>query len=317
MKIHLVTPAKKLSKNGNRTSALRWARLLREQGHKVRVDTDYNGESVDLVIALHAWRSAAAISRYRDLFPSGTLIVVLGGTDVNTFLKSDPETTLRSMHLADALVGLHDLIANELPVELRNKLTVIRQSARPLPRARKPGTRYFDVCVIGHLREEKDPFRSALAARLLPDSSRLRVIHFGKAHGPEWDRLAQTEMSQNLRYQWKGEVPASRVRAELARTRLMIISSNQEGGANVISEALVAGVPIIASDIAGNIGLLGADYPGYYPLGDEQSLAKLLHRAETDPAFIASLEKHCQGLAPVFTPEHEAATWAQVIAAIT
>lgn len=317
MKIHLVTPAKKLSKNGNRTSALRWARLLREQGHKVRVDTDYNGESVDLVIALHAWRSAAAISRYRDLFPSGTLIVVLGGTDVNTFLKSDPETTLRSMHLADALVGLHDLIANELPVELRNKLTVIRQSARPLPRARKPGTRYFDVCVIGHLREEKDPFRSALAARLLPDSSRLRVIHFGKAHSPEWDRLAQTEMSQNLRYQWKGEVPASRVRAELARTRLMIISSNQEGGANVISEALVAGVPIIASDIAGNIGLLGADYQGYYPPGDEQSLAKLLHRAETDPAFIASLEKHCQGLAQAFTPEHEAATWAQVIAAIT
>jgi hypothetical protein len=92
MKIYLVTPAKKGSKNGNRTSALRWAGFLRTQGHKVQIDTDYNGESVDLLIALHAWRSASAISRYRELYPSGPLIVALGGTDVNGFLKTDPET---------------------------------------------------------------------------------------------------------------------------------------------------------------------------------------------------------------------------------
>ena len=138
------------------------------------------------------------------------------------------------MQMADALVALHDLIAAELPVELRKKLTVIRQSARPLSRARKPGTRHFDVCVIGHLREEKDPFRSALAARLLPDSSRLRVIHLGKAHSQEWSQRAQSEMMQNPRYRWKGEVSGGRVRQELARTQLMVISSNQEGGANVV-----------------------------------------------------------------------------------
>jgi putative glycosyltransferase (TIGR04348 family) len=317
MKIHLVTPAKKRSKNGNRTSALRWARLLRGQSHKVQIDTDYNGESTDLVIALHAWRSAAAIDRYRALYPAGPLIVALGGTDVNGYLKTDPETTIRSMQTADALVCLHDLIAVELPVELRSKLTVIRQSAQPLPRARKPGTRYFDVCVIGHLREEKDPFRSALAARLLPDSSRLRVIHFGKAHSDEWARRAQAEMAQNPRYHWKGEVTGGRVRQELARTRLMIISSNQEGGANVISEALVAGVPIIASDIPGNIGLLGVDYPGYYPVGDERALATLLQRAETDAAFLANLERFFQRLAPAFTPEREAVAWAKLISALT
>jgi putative glycosyltransferase (TIGR04348 family) len=317
MKIHLVTPAKKRSRNGNRTSALRWAGILRQQGHKVRVDTDYNGESVDLVIALHAWRSAAAIARYRSLFPSGPLIVALGGTDVNGFLKTDPETTLGSMRFADALVCLHDLIAAELPVELREKLRVIRQSARPLPRARKPGSRYFDVCVIGHLREEKDPFRSALAARLLPDSSRLRVIHLGKAHSEEWSSRAREEMAQNQRYHWKGEVPGGSVRQELVRTRLMVISSIQEGGANVISEALVAGVPIIASQIAGNIGLLGADYPGYFPSGDEHALAKLLYLAETDASFLKTLENHCQRLAPAFTPEREAAAWAKVIAEIT
>jgi putative glycosyltransferase (TIGR04348 family) len=317
MNIHLVTPAKKNSKNGNRTSALRWAKLLREGGHKVRIATDYNGESTDLVIALHAWRSAAAIDRYRVRYPLGPLIVALGGTDVNTNLRTDSNTTLGSMHKADTLVCLHDLIADELPAVLRKKLHVIYQSAIPLPQARAPGSRYFDVCVIGHLRKEKDPFRSALAARLVPPTSKLRIRHFGKAHSPQWSAHAQQEMNENPRYQWLGEVPKWRVRQEFVRTRAMVISSNQEGGANVVSEALVAGVPIIASEISGNIGLLGADYPGYYPLGNEQALAQILFRIETDPKFLVTLEKHCKKLAPKFRSKFESAAWAKLVEAVT
>jgi putative glycosyltransferase (TIGR04348 family) len=316
MKIHLVTPAKKNSRNGNRTSALRWAGMLRDSGHVVHVDTDYNGEPTDLLIALHAWRSAGAIDRYRQHFPNGPLIVALGGTDVNGFLKSDPETTLRSIRAADALVCLQDLIADELPVDQRKKLHVIRQSALPLRTQRNPGSRYFNVCVIGHLREEKDPFRTALAARLVPDTSRLQVVHLGKAHDQNWAHQADQEMAENPRYRWKGEVAGWQVRRELARTQLMVISSNQEGGANVVSEAIVAGVPIIASDIAGNAGLLGANYPGYYPVGDEQALADCLHRAETNSTFLASLEKYGQRLAPLFNPVHEASAWAKLVASL-
>ena len=313
MKIHLVTPAKKNARNGNRTSAMRWAGLLRTAGHVVHIDTEYNGESTDLMIALHAWRSAGAIDRYRQRFPDGPLIVALGGTDVNGFLKSDPETTLRSIRAADALVCLHDLIADELPFDQRQKLHVIRQSARPLAGPRKPVRKHFDVCVIGHLREEKDPFRAAQASALLPETSRLRVIHLGKAHDPQWQEQAEQEMCRNPRYTWKGEVPAWRVRREFQRTHLMVISSNQEGGANVVSEAIVAGVPIIASDIPGNVGLLGADYPGYYSVGDEQALAKLLNRAETEPEWLAGLEHYCRSLEECFTPETEAAAWGVLV----
>ena len=313
MKIHLVTPAKKNSRNGNRTSALRWAGMLRRRGHKVDIDTEYHGEAIDLLITLHAWRSADSIERYRRLYPQGPLIVALGGTDVNTFLKTAPATTLNSIRTADALVCLHDLIADELPLDQRNKLQVIRQSALALPSPRKPGKRYFDICVIGHLREEKDPFRAALAARQLPVSSRLRVIHLGKAHDKKWVKQAKQEMQENPRYLWKGEVPAWRVRQELKRTQLMVISSNQEGGANVVSEAIVAGVPIIASDIAGNTGLLGADYPGYYPVGDENALADLLHRAETDTGWLSSLAEHCRKMASLFTPVAEADAWGALV----
>ena len=141
MKISLITPAKKQSQNGNRTTALRWARMLRESGHRVCIDVDYGGEPANLLIAIHAWRSAASILRYREQFPRGPLMVCLGGTDVNTFLKSHPDTTLRSLELADALISLHDLIGEALPAPLRNKLHVVRQSALPIPGPRRPAGR--------------------------------------------------------------------------------------------------------------------------------------------------------------------------------
>ncbi len=316
MKIHLITPAGKNSRNGNRTSAMRWARLLRELGHQVCISTDYLGEKADLVIALHAWHSAAAIVRYRDHNPSGLLVVALGGTDVNHFLDAEPKVTLGSMRRADRLVCLHDLIAEDLPVDLHSKLTVIRQSALPLPRARQPSRRYFQVCVIGHLRQEKDPFRAAKAARLLPADSRVRVMHYGKAHSDEWAQQAEAEMQQNPRYLWRGEVSAGDVRQALIRSQVMVISSLQEGGANVVSEAVVGKVPVIASDIKGNIGLLGKDYPGYFAVEDEKSLAAVLRKAETSPKFLQSLEQQIAELAPLFTPEQEASAWGHLLSSM-
>ncbi len=317
LNISLITPAKKQSKNGNRTTVIRWARMLREMGHHVRIDVEYGGEAADMMIALHAWRSAAAILRYKDQFPDRPLLVALAGTDVNTFLKSDPETTLRSMQMANALICLHDLIGEALPATLRKKLHVVRQSALPLAGPRRPARRNFYICVIGHLRDEKDPFRTALAARQVPPASLIRVIHLGKAHNPELSSQAATEMAVNPRYHWLGEVPGWRVRRELAKTRLMVISSSQEGGANVISEAIVAGVPVIASHIAGNVGLLGCDYSGYYPVGDEVALARLLRRAETEPAFLMTLERQGRKLKPLFRPSHEKAALKRIVNSVT
>ena len=317
MKITLITPANKYSKSGNRTSAARWARLLREQGHKVHIKVEYNGQPTDLLIALHAWRSAGAIRMYRENYPQAPLIVALGGTDVNTYLASDPIVTQGSMDKADILICLHDQIKCRLPKRFQKKLFTIKQSAEPLSVPRKPSIRNFDVCVVGHLREEKDPFRAAFAARLMPECSRLRIIHLGKAHTSQWAKLGKAEMANNFRYIWKGEVPSWRVRQEYVRTHLMVISSNQEGGANVVSEAIMAGVPIIASHIPGNTGLLGPDYPGYYPVNDEFELAKLLEHAETHPKFLRELYLHGRRLRKDFLPKKEAAEWRRIIKMIT
>ena len=121
-----------------------------------------------------------------------------------------------------------------------------------------------------------------LLFRLVPKDSRLRVVHLGEAHNAGWAQDARGEMKRNPRYIWKGEVPGWQVRRHFARSHAMVISSLSEGGANIVSEAVVCGVPIIASRIDGNVGLLGEDYDGYYPAGDERALADLLYRAETD-----------------------------------
>ena len=144
-----------------------------------------------------------------------------------------------------------------------------------------------------------------------------QVLHYGKAHGPEWALQAEAEMRVNSRYRWKGEVSAGQVRQAFLRAHLMVISSLQEGGANVVSEALVAGVPIIASDIIGNIGLLGRDFGGYFRVGDETSLAERIRRAEVDERYIKSLERQGRALAPMFTPEQELSAWQKLLATIT
>ena len=324
LKVALITPARRGSHAGNRTTATRWAGLLQELGCRVRiVESDagadgfrLDGQSPDLVMALHAVRSHAAIRDCRATFPACPLVVVLTGTDVYRFQHSDPDEFLESLAASDALVGLHDCLAEDLPPRFLSRLHVVHQSASPLPpRAPRPILRRFEVLVAGHLRKEKDSLRAALAVRDLPAESRLWVMQLGGAHTPEWAEAAREEMASNRRYRWLGDLPRWRVRQWMARARLMVISSRMEGGANVVSEACVAGLPVLASAIPGNRGLLGDDYAGYFPVADTTALRKLLRRAEAEPAYVERLRRQVLARAPLFHPAAEREALARVIAA--
>jgi putative glycosyltransferase (TIGR04348 family) len=312
MRIAMVTPAPPSSRAGNRTTALRWREILCALGHQVDVSTRYDGQNADLMVALHAWRSAESIVDFASLYPTRPLLVALTGTDAYRFIHSHPDTTIQSIRLAHRLVGLHDRIGDVLPPDQRHKMHVIYQSAEPVG-SRDPYRRSFHVSVIGHLRDEKDPLRPALAARELPASSRIQVHQYGKAHSPEWAGRAQQEAESNPRYHWHGEIPRYRLRQVYRRTHLVVLPSLMEGGANVISEAVVAGVPVVASDIDGSVGLLGRDYPGYYPVGDEHALRELLIGLEAEPLLLANLEEHCDRLRPNFAPQRERNAWAELL----
>jgi putative glycosyltransferase (TIGR04348 family) len=237
----------------------------------------------------------------------------LSGTDVYDYIHRDPAPTLRSLAYADRLVALQELVRRRVPARFQAKVRVVHQSAAPLRRVRRRPTGRFDVAVIGHLREVKDPFRAAKAARRLPASSRIRIVHLGAAETPRWAATAKAEMVANPRYVWRGDRPRAQVRRLLGRARAMVLSSLSEGGANVMSEAVAARVPVLATRIDGSIGLLGRDYPGYFPIGDTEALARLLNRIETDATFLERLQRAIARRAHLFRPAREKAAWKKLI----
>lgn len=312
MRIALVTPYLPAARNGNAHTALRWRHFLRQAGHRVDMMLSWQGEAADLLIALHARRSHAAIAAFAEAHPARPMVLVLTGTDLYRDILISPEAQ-RSLKLAHRLVVLQEQGPLELPVPYRDKTRVIYQSAPAITGAQRPVS-YFSVGVVAHLRGEKDPFRAALASRLLPAASRIRVWHAGDEREPGMARAAAELAPGAPRWRWLGARPHGETRRRIARSHVLVVSSIMEGGANVICEAVRAGTPVLASRIPGNVGMLGRDYAGYFPLEDEQALAALMLRAETDAAFQARLARQCAERAPRFAPEREAAAVRDVVA---
>jgi putative glycosyltransferase (TIGR04348 family) len=308
MKIFLACPAPPRSRHGNRVTALRWAGILKSLGHRVTIAQDYADQPCDLLVALHARRSHEAVVRYRRHYPRGPLMVALTGTDLYHDIHAS-RAAQASLDLADRLIVLQPRGRDELPSRHRSKVRVLYQSTRPTPGPVAKKTDVFEVCVLGHLRPVKDPFRAVLALRRLPASSTIRVHHAGKALSADMAKRARALMRLEPRYRWLGEIPRWQARRLLAHSRLLVLSSRMEGGANVISEAVVDGVPVLASRISGNLGLLGPHYPGYFPVGGTQALSRLLHRVETDASFYARLVQWCERLKPLFEPAREREDW--------
>jgi putative glycosyltransferase (TIGR04348 family) len=308
VKIQLVTPAPLRLNNGNKITAVRWSRILRGLGHRVEVLQRYAGGSSDLLIALHARRSYKSILTFHQLHPDLPLVVVMTGTDLYKDIQTDREAQ-HSMKLATRLIVLQKQALAELPKQHQAKTRIIYQSADPYKAQAPKKNSPFKVCVIGHLRAEKDPLRAALAARQMPHFSKLEVLHVGKALDPLLGKQAQAEAATNPRYSWVGELPYWMTRRVLARSHLLAITSHIEGGSNVLSEALASSVPVIASKIPGLMGTLGKDYPGYFPAGDTMALAELLLRAEYDPEFYRSLKRACERAARLVRPQREVASW--------
>jgi putative glycosyltransferase (TIGR04348 family) len=301
--IEIVTPAPAGSLHGNRITALRWQDFLKKLGHQTQVSEKYLGSAVDLLVALHAYRSHLSLVQFRRSYPDKPIVLIMTGTDLYRDMSIHPEV-LQSMKMANTIVLLQPAALALIPKNLQSKVHVIYQSTKPIKR--KPLLkRDFLVSVIGHLRLEKDPFCTAKSLKQLPPESKVRVIHLGKAMSSDMHQMAESYNAELERYQWLNELSHAQTMQQLSRCHLMVISSLMEGGAHVVTEAIALGVPVIASDIPGNRGLLGDNYPGYYKVGDAKALAKLLLKAETDSTFYKSLEQHIKRRSKYVQPQFE------------
>lgn len=305
--ILIVSPATARENNGNWQTASRWARFLRGT-HEVAVARDWAppDRAPDLMIALHARRSAAALAAFRAAHPGRPLVLVLTGTDLYRDIAEDPQARA-SLGMADALVLLQAAGLDLLQETLRGKAHVIYQSAPALrPHVHGATARFADICMVGHLREEKDPLTYIRAAGLVTHPG-ARLLHIGGALDPDLGRAARAAQAGNPRYRWLGALPHAAARQRLKRCRAMVIASRMEGGANVIIEAVTSGVPVLASNISGNRGMLGEDYAGYFAPGDAAALARLVDRVLGEAAFDALLRRQCAARAALFAPSAEQA----------
>lgn len=309
MRIVVVTPAAAGTRLGNRRTAQRWARILRALGHRVDIVTAWSGGSHDLMIALHAKKSLPAQLAFKRHFPARPLLLALTGTDLYRDIGVDADAAA-ALDRADRLIVLQHAALEELTAAQRRKAHVIFQSE--VARGPwQPPRRVIHYCVLGHLRAEKDPLRAAQALRRLRDP-RLRLVQAGAALAPEFAAAAETLMRAEPRYEWRGDLPHGRALELMRRSHALIVSSVLEGGAHVVSEAIVHGVPVLASDIPGNRGLLGADYAGYFPVGDDAALAALMAAAR-DGAFLGRLAHALAERRPLFAPEAEARAWRDLL----
>ena len=295
-------------------TALRWQGFLEELGYSVGVTESWSGGDTGLLIALHAYRSHQSIVEFKKKYPSRPIVLILTGTDLYRDMDNHSEV-IQSMEMADQLIALQSSALDSIPTSLRYKAQVIYQSVE-IDINNSVAKEDFLVSIIGHLREEKDPFCIARSLPLLPADSKITVRHLGQAMSSEMKDLARNFNATIDRYQWIGEVSHADALRMISQSRLMVISSRMEGGAHVVSEAIALGIPVIASDIPGNRGLLGEDYPAYYPVGDEGALATLLYRAENTPAFYALLQKHIDLRRELIRPAREKQSIQELVSAL-
>lgn len=298
----LITPALADARNGNSQTAHRWAHMLR--GHfTVRLMKTWDGSPADLMIALHARRSADSIAAWATTYPERGLIVALTGTDLYRDINQDASAQ-RSLELAQRLIVLQELGRQALPAHLRGKCEICFQSTAQR-RAQHKTANHLRLLAVGHLREEKSPETFFAVARQLASRKDLFFDHIGAALDPQLAIEASALSISNPHYRWLGSLPHSIVRQRISRAHLLVHPSRMEGGAHVVMEAIASATPVLASRIDGNIGMLGADYAGYFEHGNVDELAALILKCRAEANFITHLSAQCAIRAPLFEPQHE------------
>jgi putative glycosyltransferase (TIGR04348 family) len=280
---------------------------------RIAVAREWRGEDCDVLIALHARKSAASVAAYAQAHPARPIVVVLTGTDLYRDIRTDA-TAQTSLARATRLVVLQDQGLLELAPALRAKCVVVYQSAPALTPAAPPG-RVLRVLQVGHLRDEKDPMTFLRAAARLADRADIRFELVGEALDPALGAAAQARAEAQPGFHWLGGLPRAQARQRIRAAHLLVSTSRMEGGAQVILEAARSGTAVLASRIPGNVGMLGARHAGWFPLGDDAALAALVARAADDRAFLARLRAQTVGRAPRFDPAAEEAGLVRVLRA--
>ena len=321
-RVVIVCPANAASNSGNWRTALRWKQLL-QPAAQVRTVPDWPDAQAavdEVMLALHARKSSAAIQAWHAQHGAQGLGVVLTGTDIYPDITQDP-AALHSLEVAHSLVVLQAQALDALPAAHRSKARVIVQSCGARQALPKTG-RHLRVVMVGHLREEKNPRMLMQAARLIAADAGILIDHIGQSLDPALAVEALATARDCPHYRWLQGLSHQATLQRIQRAHLLVHTSRSEGGALVIPEAIRSGTPVLATRIDGNVGMLGQDYSGLVANDDAEALAQLLLQCRAEQQrggelLLRRWRAQCAQRAPLFDPATEQAALQDWVQALT
>ena len=310
MKVCVASPYPLSELKGNSVTTERIVAILNEGGVEARGSHGNDGEPADILITLHAIKGAPAVFDFKKKTPNGRVIILLTGTDIYQGLAEVSQIGGDALQVADRIVVPQEAAIRKLPEKVRGKTVVIRPSLDPIAVKATPSQSPFVISVVGHLRPVKRPFLTIETLAQHPEWSDLEVWQIGQALDAEMRKTAEFWMEEDKRYRWCGGLPREESLALCAKSSLTINSSILEGGANAVLEAMTMGVPVLASRIEGNVGLLGDDYPGYFEEGEiAKALEAIMHqRVDLDEWSRLSADR-----LPLFSRVRESESWLELL----
>ena len=317
LEIAMVLPEDAPVGSGNRVSAGRWSAMLRAGGHRVREleapgqHADYAG--LDLWIGLHAERSSSSLDLALTRAPGLRAITVLTGTDLNR--EGGPsESTQDQLDRSNRLVILNKSARRLVPEPLQDRVRYLPQvptGIDPIPVRQAPTA---TLAMLGHLRPVKDPEVVLRALENLPRGLGLRVLHAGKPLCAELEQAClNASRNPSLPYQYLGPVDRTAALGILAESQGLLLPSRSEGGASVLSEALLTGRAVISSDAPGITSFLPDDYSGTFAIGDDRQLGERLERFATDAEWRHQLTELCASAGEQLRGFDEARGWLELV----
>lgn len=308
MQVVISSPYAIDSLHGNTVSAMRIAGILEESGHVVEVieSGDSIADDSGALIALHARKSHVSVVAMKRQSSESKVILYLTGTDLYEDIPNGCPQAIESLELADTIVVSQEASFQSVPEAYQGKTRVVYNSII-LPHL-EPVDREVDLFVIAsHLRSVKQPFFVVEALKLLEEDVRVKLM------GAEIDignaELATKLSSDDSRFEWLGEQTYEQTLTWMRRSMATINTSLSEGGANSVGESIALGRPVLASRIEGNIGMLGAEYDGYFDSDSPAALAELMKRICNDDSYLKHLEQQVLKQSAKYSRVNEAKGW--------
>lgn len=296
MKILICIPFEKDAPTGNSVAASRLGEGFERRGHDVAfmgatiASDDLRRFQPDAALVLHARRCAAAL---KAIAGAGVPIAIsLRGTDINEGL--DDPAVAAALSAGDALVVFHERFKVRLAAKNPSwaAKTAVVPNGVELPKSDVDYRRRLEIpqeaflfATVAGLREVKRPLWPApLLEGLREESPRLHWVHAGLPMEPDLARAMESLARRRPWVRHVDEVPHAEMDSFLRAADAVVSCSRSEGMPHAAREAMLAGRPLLLSDIEGHRLLAEPDEEALF-FDDEAGFIKQARRLLDDPAL--------------------------------